>query len=167
MNTILTWMTFTPMIGVGAILALVCAAFFLKLDKKLVDNVSRAITLAATGAALIMGFLLWRAYDPNATGLQFEHHFVWIRSFNIEYFVAVDGVSISMVLLTVLITFIAAIASVPWWGHVDEHHFTHRMVPGYMVMLLILETGMLGTFVSLDFFLFYVFWEVMLLTLYF
>src|SRR5699024_4674100 len=55
-------------------------------------------------------------------------------------------------------------------GHEDAHHpkhFSVRMVPGYMVMLLILQTGMMGTFVALDMFLFYVFWEVMLLPMYF
>ena len=58
----------------------------------------------------------------------------------------------------------------PWWpgnAHLDEHHFTQHGVPGYFALLLLLETGMLGVFVSLDFFLFYVFWEVMLLPMYF
>ena len=89
-----------------------------------------------------------------------------------------------MVLLSGLVSFIATIASMPWWsgakaaemagmvddGHDDPHHpkhFSVRMVPGYMVMLLLLQTGMMGTFVSLDMFLFYVFWEVMLLPMYF
>jgi NADH-quinone oxidoreductase subunit M len=111
-------------------------------------------------------------------------HLVWIRAFNVEYYVGVDGLSISMVLLSGLISFIATIASMPWWsgtkakqmagmvddGHDDPHHpkhFSIRMVPGYMAMLLLLQTGMMGTFVALDMFLFYVFWEVMLLPMYF
>src|SRR5262249_29761297 len=88
----------------------------------------------------------------------------------IEYFVGVDGLSITLVLLSALISFIATIASMPWWPgntHLDDHHFTQHGVPGYMAMLLILQTGMLGVFVSLDMFLFYVFWEVMLLPMYF
>jgi len=87
-----------------------------------------------------------------------------------------------MVLLSGLISFVATIASMPWWGgsqyldmagmtgHDDGHHprhFSVRMVPGYMAMLLLLQTGMMGTFVALDMFLFYVFWEVMLLPMYF
>ena len=119
--------------------------------------------------------------------MQFVNHAVWIRPFNVEYFVGVDGLSISMVLLTGLIFFVAAIASVPWWqggekaiglagmdeddhGHGDDEHHPHfskRMVPGYMILFLLLETGMMGIFVALDFFLFYVFWEVMLLPMYF
>src|SRR5207245_11185721 len=91
-------------------------------------------------------------------------------AYNIEYFVGVDGISITLVILTALISFIATIASMPWWpghAHLDEHHFTQRAVPGYMALLLLLQTGMMGVFVSLDLFLFYVFWEVMLLPMYF
>jgi NADH-quinone oxidoreductase subunit M len=116
------------------------------------------------------------------TGVQLVQHFTWIKIFNVEYLMGVDGLSISMVLLTGLISFVATIASMPWWGsakytdmagmtgHTDSHHpkhFSVRMVPGYMAMLLLLQTGMMGTFVSLDMFLFYVFWEVMLLPMYF
>jgi NADH-quinone oxidoreductase subunit M len=124
--------------------------------------------------------------------VQLEHHFVWIRQFNIEYYLGADGLSISMILLSGLISFVATIASMPWWsgkraaemagmvehddhghgghgGHGEAHpkHFSVRMVPGYMVMLLLLQTGMMGTFAALDMFLFYVFWEVMLLPMYF
>src|SRR5207302_11069360 len=65
---------------------------------------------------------------------------------------------------------LATIASMPWWpgnAHLDEHHFTQHGVPGYMALLLLLQTGMIGVFVSMDMFLFYVFWEVMLLPMYF
>ncbi len=80
----------------------------------------------------------------------------------------------------------ATIASMPWWSgaraaelagmtaaddqdpqHAHPKHFSVRMVPGYMALLLLLQTGMMGTFVALDMFLFYVFWEVMLLPMYF
>ncbi|MEW5910295.1 MAG: NADH-quinone oxidoreductase subunit M, partial [Thermodesulfobacteriota bacterium] len=64
-------------------------------------------------------------------------------------------------------TLLALIASLPWWGYVEETHFSKRMTPGYVILLLILETGMLGTFCALDFFLFYIFWEIMLLPMYF
>jgi NADH-quinone oxidoreductase subunit M len=81
----------------------------------------------------------------------------WIPSFNIHYFLGLDGISMAMILLTTLISFLAMIAS---WK-ID------RYVRGYCILFLVLETGMLGTFVALDFFLFYVFWEVMLLPMYF
>ena len=90
-----------------------------------------------------------------------------MRQFNIEYFLGVDGISITMVLLTALISLVAMVASLPWWGKVDSHHFSQRKVPGYMVMFLMLETGMLGTFCAMDFFMFYIFWELMLLPMYF
>ncbi|MBI5547111.1 MAG: NADH-quinone oxidoreductase subunit M [Deltaproteobacteria bacterium] len=171
---LLTWMTFTPLIGVGLIFALL--ALKKVVGPGLVTQGARAIALLASAVDVGLGLWLWRIFDSNAAGPQFVHHFVWMKQFNIEYFVGVDGVSISMVILTVLIAFVAAIASVPWWGHKEpEHHgegekhvhFSEMKVPGYMAMLLILETGMVGVFVSLDFFLFYVFWELMLLPMYF
>jgi len=170
---------------------------FLDLPKRFLDQASRWVTLAASAGMMLTSFLAWHWFDPRAqgllvqgkaTGVQMVSRAVWIRPFNVEWFVGVDGLSISMVLLTGLISFVAAIASMPWWqggekaiglagmdeddhghGH-DEHHpkhFSVRMVPGYMVLLLLLMTGMMGTFVALDMFLFYVFWEVMLLPMYF
>ncbi len=81
----------------------------------------------------------------------------WIPRFNIEYFLGVDGISMPLILLTGLLSFLAMIAS---WK-ID------RYVRGYCILFLVLETGMLGTFIALDFFLFYIFWEVMLLPMYF
>jgi NADH-quinone oxidoreductase subunit M len=81
----------------------------------------------------------------------------WVRQFNIEYFLGVDGISIPLILLTTGLSFLAVIAS---WT-ID------RYVKGYLMLFLLLETGMVGCFVALDFFLFYIFWEVMLLPMYF
>ncbi len=81
----------------------------------------------------------------------------WIKRFNIEYFLGVDGISMPLILLTTLLSFLAMIAS---WN-IEKH------VRGYCILFLLLETGMIGTFVALDFFLFYIFWEVMLLPMYF
>src|SRR5205823_7252338 len=75
----------------------------------------------------------------------------WVKQFNIEYFLGVDGISIALILLTTGLSFLAIIAS---WG-ID------RYVKGYLMLFLLLETGMVGCFVALDFFLFYIFWEVM------
>jgi NADH-quinone oxidoreductase subunit M len=83
--------------------------------------------------------------------------FPWIPQFNIDYFVGVDGISMSLILLTTVITFLSMIAS---WG-IEKH------VKGYCALFLLLETGVLGSFLALDFFLFYIFWEVMLLPMYF
>jgi NADH-quinone oxidoreductase subunit M len=81
----------------------------------------------------------------------------WIERFNIDYYLGVDGISMPLVLLTTVLSFLAMLAS---WN-------IERYVRGYCVLFLILETGMLGTFLALDFFLFYIFWEVMLLPMYF
>ncbi|HVE86521.1 MAG TPA: NADH-quinone oxidoreductase subunit M, partial [Myxococcales bacterium] len=127
------------------------------------------------------GMYLWAAYHVvGGAGMgslwsppQYVERVVWIPSMSIEYFVGVDGISVSMVILSTLISMVACIASMPWWKHKDQHedehhpHFSTVKVPGYMAMLLILQTGMSGTFASLDMFLFFVFWEVMLLPMYF
>jgi NADH-quinone oxidoreductase subunit M len=81
----------------------------------------------------------------------------WIKRFNIDYFLGVDGISMPLILLTTLLSFLAMLAS---WN-ID------RYVRGYCILFLLLETGMLGTFLALDFFLFYIFWELMLLPMYF
>jgi NADH-quinone oxidoreductase subunit M len=81
----------------------------------------------------------------------------WLAKFNIDYYVGVDGISLSLILLTTILSFLAMLAS---W-HIE------RFVRAYCMLFLILETGMLGTFFALDFFLFYIFWEVMLLPMYF
>ncbi len=81
----------------------------------------------------------------------------WIKQFNIEYYLGMDGISMPLVLLTTLLFFLSMIAS---WN-IEKH------VKGYCMLFLLLETGVLGCFVALDFFLFYIFWEVMLLPMYF
>ncbi len=183
-GNVLSWATFFPLIGAAAIVVLLAVKFFAGASKKVMDDAARWIALVTSGLSLVAAVAAWRMFDPMRTGPQMEHHFTWIRAFNIEYYLGVDGLSISMVLLSALISFVATIASMPWWsgakdaemagmndhGHDDPHHpkhFSVRMVPGYMVMLLLLQTGMMGTFVALDMFLFYVFWEIMLLPMYF
>src|SRR5213078_2575129 len=81
----------------------------------------------------------------------------WISHFGIDYYLGTDGISMPLVLLTTVLSFLAMLAS---WN-------IERFVKGYCVLFLVLETGMLGTFLALDFFLFYIFWEVMLLPMYF
>jgi NADH-quinone oxidoreductase subunit M len=183
-GNVLSWATFFPLLGAGLITVLLAVRYFANLSKKTMDDAARWIALVTSGLSFLAAAVAWKMFDGGNTGVQLEQHFVWIRGFNIEYYVGVDGISISMVLLSGLVSFIATIASMPWWsgakdremagmhddGHDDPHHpkhFSIRMVPGYMVMLLLLQTGMMGTFVALDMFLFYVFWEVMLLPMYF
>jgi NADH-quinone oxidoreductase subunit M len=181
---VLSWATFFPAIGAALIVVLVAVRYLAGLPKAFLDQSSRLIALVTSGLSLVAAVAAWRWYQPAVPGVQLAERAVWIRGFNVEYFVGVDGVSISLVLLSGLISFVATIASMPWWsghrdaemagmiddGHEDPHHpkhFSIRMVPGYMALLLLLQTGMMGTFVALDMFLFYVFWEVMLLPMYF
>jgi NADH-quinone oxidoreductase subunit M len=183
-GNVLSWATFFPLIGAVVIVLLMIGRATLGLGKVLVDQARRWIALVTRGLSMLASIAAWCLYDPKLGGVQLVAKAVWIRDFNVEYFVGADGISISMVLLSGLISFIATIASMPWWstakaaemagmvddGHDDPHHpkhFSIRMVPGYMAMLLLLQTGMMGTFASLDMFLFYVFWEVMLLPMYF
>jgi NADH-quinone oxidoreductase subunit M len=96
----------------------------------------------------------YRLGDPSMQGVV---KLPWIKAFGIEYLLGVDGISLPLVVLTTFLSVLAALASWPITKHVKAYH----------VLFLILVTGMIGVFVSLDFFLFYVFWEVMLLPMYF
>ncbi len=146
-STILPWMTFMPLVGMAAILVLPRTAVF----------AIKSVALAATVPPLLMAVHLYRHFDRATSDLQFLMRRPWIPAFNIEFFMGVDGVSITMVLLTALLCTICILAS---WG-IDKG------VKGYFALFLLLDTGMMGVFCALDFFLFYVFWEVMLLPMYF
>jgi NADH-quinone oxidoreductase subunit M len=183
-GNVLSWATFFPLIGTVLIGVMLALRAVVAIPKKVGDEASRWIALVTSGLSFLAAIGAWVMYDKANPGLQMVQQLVWLRQFNVEYFVGVDGLSISMVLLSGLVSFIATIGSMPWWsgtkakemagmiddGHDDPHHpkhFSIRMVPGYMAMLLLLQTGMMGTFVAMDMFLFYVFWEVMLLPMYF
>jgi NADH-quinone oxidoreductase subunit M len=115
----------------------------------------------ANGTALL-GFLvslpLWFLFDRNAEGFQFVEKGAWIPSIGVEYHFGIDGVSALMILLTTLLGFIAILSS---WTAITVR------VRQYYIFLLLLQTGMIGVFCALDMFLFYVFWEVMLVPMYF
>lgn len=103
---------------------------------------------------LVISIPLYLNFDETATGYQFSESAVWIPSLNINYHVGVDGLSLFLVLLT---TFLSAIAILSSWTAITEG------IKEYMALLLFLETAMLGVFVSLDLFLFYLFWEASLI----
>src|SRR6266481_5687007 len=147
MDHILTYMTFIPIAGALVVLCLPSGA------RDLIRWTAALITVPP----LLLAIWLFFNFDRSQAGFQFVEHYQWIPSFNIEYYVGVDGISISMVLLTALLSFICIFAS---WG-------IEKAVKGYFALFLLLDTGMMGVFVALDFFLFYIFWEVMLLPMYF
>src|ERR671911_2160847 len=146
-QNILTYMIFIPLAGAVVVLLLPSKSY----------NLIRWVSAAATVPPLLMGCWLYVYFDRIQTGFQFVQKLPWIPAYNIEYFVGVDGLSISMVLLTALLSFLCIFAS---FG-ID------RAVKGYFALFLMLEAGMMGVFAALDFFLFYIFWEVMLLPMYF
>jgi len=100
--------------------------------------------------------ILWR-FDPGRGEMQLVERVPWIPAYGIDYFLGIDGLSLFLVLLTALLGPIVILAS---WT-------VSQRVKEYLFFMLVLETGMLGTFVALDLFLFYVFWEVMLVPMYF
>ena len=110
----------------------------------------------------LLGFLvslpLWFWFDRGAEGFQFQEKADWIPSIGVSYHFGVDGISALLILLTTLLGTIAILSS--WTAIIDR-------VRAYYVFLLLLQAGMIGTFCSLDMFLFYVFWEVMLVPMYF
>ncbi len=109
-------------------------------------------------AGFLVSLPLWWEYDIQQAGFQFQERAQWIPSIGASYFLGVDGFSILMVLLTTLFGVIATLSS---WTAITER------VKEYYVFLLVLQTGMLGAFMSLDFLLFFLFWEVMLVPMYF
>src|SRR6266852_2304950 len=110
----------------------------------------------------VLGFLvslpLLRWFNLNWGGFAFEESADWIPSIGAKYHLGIDGISLLLVLLTTLLGRIAILSS---WSAI------HQRTKEYYILLLLLQTGMMGVFVSLDFFLFYVFWEVMLVPMYF
>ena len=147
MENVLTYMIFIPLAGAGVVLLLPGKSH------SLIRWVSAAFTLPP----VLLGVWLYGRFDGAKPGLQFVEKYAWIPSYNISYYLGVDGLSISMVLLTALLSFLCIFAS---WG-ID------KAVKGYFALFLMLVTGMMGVFCALDFFLFYIFWEVMLLPMYF
>lgn len=118
---------------------------------------ARAFALAVSLAAFALSAVMYAAFRPEVAGMQFVEQAAWIPAFGISYKVGVDGISLPLVMLTTLLTPIAILFSFD-----DVRHKTRL----YYMSLLFLETGMLGVFFALDFFLFYVFWEGMLIPMY-
>jgi NADH-quinone oxidoreductase subunit M len=120
-----------------------------------------AMRFWSLGVTIVTFFLTlalwWFNFDSSVAGIQHEVVVPWIPTWNVYYRLGVDGISLPLVLLTGLVSMLAMAAS---WS-ITKH------VKGYLILFLLLETGMLGVFLALDFFLFYVFWEVMLLPMYF
>ena len=165
----LTWITFLPIIGMVIIMMIPSGKD--ERSQKASRSMFQWTTVLFTFLQLVIAIMIFMNYDPTLLGVtdaasfQFVDRVDWITLHNvpifgdltIEYFVGIDGISAPMVLLTAIICFFAVFASFN----------IKKAAKGYFAMYLLLDAGMMGVFVSLDFFLFYVFWELMLLPMYF
>jgi len=126
-------------------------AFLLLLvrDEEHSEQTIRAIALVVSGLVFAETLLLWSRFDAASPEFQFTERLAWIPSFGITYFVGVDGISLLLVVLTGFLTPIALLSS---WESV------HNRVKAFSIFILLLESAMIGVFVSLDLFLFYVRW---------
>ncbi len=145
---ILTLITFLPL--VGAILLLFLGREQLK--------ALRNLAFLSSLATFVVSLWVPAWYDKGTPALQFVERAGWIPSIGVQYFLGLDGISLWLVLLTTFLSPIAVLCS---------YESIKYRAKEYYVALLVLETGMLGVFVALDFFLFYIFWEVMLVPMYF
>ena len=121
-------------------------------------TVHRIVTLLTSIVMFAFSTRLWTGFNPDDPSFQFVERFAWIPQFGIEYHVGVDGISLLLVFLTTLLLPVVVLAA---WSLNIEH------IKSLHITFLLLTTGMIGTFVALDLFLFYVFWEITLIPMYF
>ncbi|MBI1952859.1 MAG: NADH-quinone oxidoreductase subunit M [Candidatus Omnitrophica bacterium] len=146
-HPILSWIVFLPLAA-----GLLCLAV-----PKRQESLLKAIATGATLLVLVLSAWLFFRFDPGLAGFQWEEKVSWIAPINVWYHLGVDGLSLPLVFLTALLSFVAVIASFRIKERLKEYFFLY----------LLLATGMLGTFVALDLFLFYIFWELVLVPMYF
>ncbi|MDD3814013.1 MAG: NADH-quinone oxidoreductase subunit M [Desulfocapsaceae bacterium] len=142
---ILSTLIFLPLVG-ALLLLFVKNEFF-----------ARYWALGITALTAILSIPLVSAFDTSSAKFQFVEQYNWVSSLNIQYVIGVDGISILLVMLTTMIMPLCVLAS---WSYIKT-----RVQP-FMICLLIMETAMLGVFMALDFVLFYILWEAMLIPMY-
>jgi NADH-quinone oxidoreductase subunit M len=144
---ILSLITFLPILGV----------LFLIFINKENSRLLKTITFIVTIVNFIISIPLFLDFNSTSSEMQFVESIPWIEQYGITYHVGIDGISLFLVLLTTLFSMISVLAC---WQDIQ------KKVKEFMICLLFLETGMIGVFISLDLFLFYCFWEVMLIPMY-
>ena len=145
---LLSLMIFIPLLGMVAVLLLPRAS----------EELIKRVALLFTLIPLALAVYLFISYDRSNGGTQYAVNVPWIPAFNIQYHIGIDGLSVTLLLLTALLGPICVIAS---WRNIEKG------IKAYMALFLLLETGMIGFFAALDLFLFYVFFELTLLPMYF
>lgn len=146
-NYLLTFILFSPVV----------VALILMLLPRDQENLIRWVAFILSFIPLGLSIALWLGFNSEQPGFQYQEQAIWYAPINSSYHLGVDGISLTMVLLTTLLTPLAILAS---FGISDR-------VKAFMVLFLMLETGMLGVFLSLDLLLFFVFWEIGLVPMYF
>jgi len=148
-SNLLSWILWMPIVGVLGVL----------LIPRTKETLIRFWSLINTVITLALSVVLYMKFDPTTPGMQaaFTIKKAWISQFNIFYHLAVDGISLPMILLTSLLFFICILSS---WT-------VKKQVKGYFALFLFLQSSVFGVFLSMDFFLFYVYWEVMLIPMFF
>ncbi|OGR03800.1 MAG: NADH-quinone oxidoreductase subunit M [Deltaproteobacteria bacterium RIFOXYD12_FULL_53_23] len=121
------------------------------------DTAAKNWTLLVTVATALLSLSLYRNFDATTAQYQFGEHASWISALNINYTLGIDGISLLLVLLTTCIMPLCVLGS---WRYIDKR------VKEFMICLLLMETSMLGVFMALDFILFYLLWEAMLIPMY-
>jgi NADH-quinone oxidoreductase subunit M len=150
-NSAITIATLLPLVG----------AMVIALVPREQDRAVRALGIVVTGAAMVVAIAIATDFDYGAgSGLQFELDTRWIPAINARYHVGIDGISLPLYVLTFVLSFLCAV-------------YTWRFVPkpgktkAFIALMLLLETGMAGTFIAFDLILFFVFWELVLVPMYF
>ncbi|MCG8590908.1 MAG: Fe-S-binding domain-containing protein, partial [Proteobacteria bacterium] len=154
---LLTWIVFLPL-GTGLLLLLSGLLGSARGADGLPSQVWWSLGFGGSLLTFALSLLLVARFDPEQTGYQFVEHAAWIPEYGINYFVGIDGISLLLVLLT---TFLVPIVFLASWKDIQ------KSVRSFVFFMLFLETGMLGAFVSLNLFEFYLFWELMLIPMYF
>ena len=149
-STALSITVFLPLVG-AAIIALI---------PKEAEETAKPVALVVSLLGFVLSLAILVGYDWDARGLQYEVDIPWISAIGAHYHVGIDGISLPLFVLTYLLTFLCAVYA---FAHIEE--------PGkpkaFLSLMLLLETGMAGTFVAFDLILFFVFWELVLVPMYF
>ncbi len=132
----------------------ICCLFFNKKNTQLL----RVFSIIASSVTFLLSCLLWKRFDIHSADIQLAERIEWMPDFGISYFVGIDGLSLLLVLLS---TFLVPIIFLSSWNYISSK------VKAYTALFFLLEAGMIGAFVSLDVFLFYIFWEAMLVPMFF
>jgi NADH-quinone oxidoreductase subunit M len=147
-NSLLTYLILIPLIG----------SFLVLFIRREQANLIRYAALGISTIAFLLSLVIYFQFDSANSDFQFINKIEWINGLNIHYHVGIDGMSLLLVLLTTFLTPLTLISS---WSSIESK------VKEFTFFFLMLEVGMLGVFISLDLFLFYIFWEAMLIPMYF